>query len=140
MTIRTKTLKIDGLDVNDTSSSTSLDVKIKSNAPDLVNGGLKAGTYKFCIAAKDAYKDPDPATSNSRVCTTFDVAKTKPTIIFDQDDKGTTYVSGSTTGTTTHSEHATHTNNDLANNDVKIEYSFVSGNGNIISSGLPFTS
>ncbi len=132
--------EIDGLDANDSSGSTSLDIKIKSNAPDLVNGGLKAGTYKFCIAAKDAYKDPDPATSNSRVCTTFDVAKTQPTIIFDQDDKGTTYVSGSTTGTTTHSEHATHTNNDLANNDVKIEYSFVSGNGNIISSGLPFTS
>ena len=45
-----KNFEIDGLN-SGASSSTSLDVKIKSNAPDLVNGGLKAGTYRFCINA-----------------------------------------------------------------------------------------
>ena len=39
--------EVDGLDGNGASSSTPLNVKIKSGAPDLVNGGLKAGNYKF---------------------------------------------------------------------------------------------
>ena len=34
--------EIDGLDANNASSNTPLNVKIKSNAPDLINGGLKA--------------------------------------------------------------------------------------------------
>ncbi len=134
--------EIDGLDANNASSNTPLNVKIKSNAPDLVNGGLKAGNYKFCITAVDANGDPVDTSGNptEKVCTSFDVKKTKSTISFDTDDQGTIYVSGSTTGTTNHGEHATHTNGDITDDDVNIEYSFVSGNSSIISSGLPFTS
>ena len=77
--------EIDGLDSNSASSSTPLNVKIKSGAPDLVNGGLKAGTYKFCITAVDANGDPvdtngDPT---EKVCTSFTVDKTTPEIEFD---------------------------------------------------------
>ena len=77
--------EIDGLDSNNASSSTPLNVKIKSGAPDLVNGGLKAGEYKFCITAVDANGDPvdtngDPT---EKVCTTFTVDKTTPEIEFD---------------------------------------------------------
>ncbi len=134
--------EIDGLDSNNASISTPLNIKIKQNAPDLVNGGLKAGTYKFCITAVDdnGYPLDNAGNPSEKVCTSLEVKKTKPTITFDNDDQGTTYVSGSTTSTTTHSEHAIHTNTDIADNDVNIEYSFVSGNGNIISGGLPFTS
>ena len=45
--------EIDGLNSNNESSANSLNVKIKTNAPDLANGGLKAGTYKFCV--RDGY-------------------------------------------------------------------------------------
>ena len=41
--------EIDGLDADKASSATSLNVKIKTNAPDLSNGSLKAGSYSFCI-------------------------------------------------------------------------------------------
>ncbi|NBJ64028.1 hypothetical protein D5266_02365, partial [bacterium c-19] len=81
--------EIDGLDSNKASGNTPLDVKIKNNAPDLKNGGLKAGTYKFCIIAKDDNNDPDPVDNDTKVCTSFEVVKTEPTITFDQDDKGT---------------------------------------------------
>ncbi|MCI8851550.1 MAG: hypothetical protein HFE82_08485, partial [Erysipelotrichaceae bacterium] len=73
--------EIDGLS-SGSSSSTSLNVKIKSGAPDLVNGGLKAGTYKFCVSAIDANGDPITATSDSKVCTSFTVEKTNPSIAF----------------------------------------------------------
>ena len=137
-----KNFEIDGLDANNASSNTPLNVKIKSGAPDLVNGGLKAGSYKFCITAVDDNGYPVDKSGNptEKVCTSFTVEKTKPEITFDQNDKGTTYVSGDTTNTTTHSEHAAHTNGDSTNTDVDIEYSFVSGSSNIIVSGLPFTS
>ncbi|NBJ65420.1 hypothetical protein D5266_09575, partial [bacterium c-19] len=77
--------ELDGLNGSNASSSTSLNVKIKGDAPDLMDGGLKAGTYKFCITAVDANGDPvdtngDPT---EKVCTTFTVAKTNPTITFD---------------------------------------------------------
>ncbi len=73
--------EIDGLS-SGTSSSTSLNVKIKSGAPDLVNGGLKTGTYKFCVSAVDANGDPTTATSDSKVCTSFTVAKTNLSVAF----------------------------------------------------------
>ncbi len=132
--------EIDGLDSDNASSSTPLNVKIKNNAPDLVNGGLKAGTYKFCITAVDDNGYPTKHNSDTKVCTSFDVKKTTATITFDQDDKATTYVAGDPTNTVTHSEHATHTNGDSSGDDIDIEYSFVSGSSNIIQSGLPFTS
>ncbi len=75
--------EIDGLDSNGASSSSSLNVKIKSSAPDLVNGGLKAGSYKFCVSAKDANGDPTTATADSKVCTTFTVDQTDLTVAFD---------------------------------------------------------
>ncbi len=137
-----KNFEIEGLDVNNASSSTPLNVRIKNGAPDLVNGGLKAGTYKFCITAVDDNGYPVDKAGNptEKVCTSFDVEKATPTITFDQDDKATTYVAGDPTNTVTHSEHATHTNGDSSGDDIDIEYSFVSGSSNIIQSGLPFTS
>ena len=77
--------EVDGLDGNGTSSSTPLNVKIKSGAPDLVNGGLKAGNYKFCITAVDANGDPVDTSGNptEKVCTSFTVEKTIPEIEFD---------------------------------------------------------
>ena len=76
--------EIDGLN-SGASGSTSLDVKIKSNAPDLVNGVLKAGTYKFCINAVDANGDPVDTSGNptEKVCISFTVEKTDTTIAFD---------------------------------------------------------
>ena len=74
--------EINGLNGNGASNSTSLDVVIKSGAPDLVNGSLKAGAYKFCVSAVDANGDPTTATSDSKVCTTLNVAKTNTTIVF----------------------------------------------------------
>ncbi|MCI8851839.1 MAG: hypothetical protein HFE82_09990, partial [Erysipelotrichaceae bacterium] len=68
--------EIDGLNSSGASSSSSLNVKIKSNAPDLVNGGLKAGAYKFCVSAVDANGDPTSVTTDSKVCTSFTVEKT----------------------------------------------------------------
>ncbi len=137
-----KNFEIEGLDGNHASSSTPLNVKIKSGAPDLVNGGLKAGTYKFCITAVDDNGYPVDKAGNpaEKVCTSLTVEKTLPTITFDQDDKAITFVSGDATNTTTHSEHAKHTSEEKDADDVGIEYSFVSGSSNIISSGLPFTS
>ena len=72
--------EIDGLDTNGASSVTPLNVKIKSGAPDLVNGGLKAGDYKFCITAVDANGDPVDTSGNptEKVCTSFTVEKTTP--------------------------------------------------------------
>jgi len=77
--------EIDGLDSNNASSNTPLNVKIKSNAPDLVNNSLKAENYKFCITAVDANGDPVDTSGNptEKVCTSFTVAKTTPEIEFD---------------------------------------------------------
>lgn len=63
--------ELDGLNSSNASSSTSLNVKIKSGAPDLVNGGLKAGTYQFCINSVDANGDPVTPTSDSKVPSSF---------------------------------------------------------------------
>ena len=75
--------EVDGLNNSGASNSTSLDIKIKNNGPDLVNGGLKAGDYKFCVSAVDANGDPTAATSDSKVCTTFTVEKTSLSVAFD---------------------------------------------------------
>ncbi len=75
--------EIDGLNSSGASSSTTLKVKIKNNAPDLLNGGLKAGTYKFCVSARDANGDPVTATTDTRVCTSFTVERTKLSVTFD---------------------------------------------------------
>ena len=75
--------EIEGLDDNNASAATSLNVKIKSNAPDSLNGGLKAQDYKFCINSTDAKGRPTVPTDNSRVCVSLTVAKTNPTIVFD---------------------------------------------------------
>ena len=75
--------EIDGLDGNNASSNTSLNVKIKSSAPDLDNGGLKVGTYKFCITSTDDNGYPDTQINGkTKVCTSFNVNKTKLTIEF----------------------------------------------------------
>ncbi len=76
--------EVDGLS-SGASSSTSLNVKIKSNAPDLMNGGLKAGSYKFCITAVDVNGDPVDTNGNptQKVCTSFTVEKTSLTVAFD---------------------------------------------------------
>ncbi len=89
--------EIDGLS-SDTSSSTSLNVKIKSNAPDLVNGGLKAGAYKFCVSAVDANGDPTTATTDSKVCTSFNVAKTNLTVAFDDPNQTKKSITQATAG------------------------------------------
>ncbi|NBJ65378.1 hypothetical protein D5266_09345, partial [bacterium c-19] len=81
--------EIDGLDSEGASSDTTLYVKIKNDAPDLKNDGLKAGTYSFCINSVDANSYPETPNEDTRVCTSFEVVKTEPTITFDQDDKGT---------------------------------------------------
>ncbi len=75
--------EIDGLNSSGASTGTSLNVKIKSNGPDVVNGSLKAGNHKFCVSAVDMYGDPVPETSDSKVCTTLVVAKTNLTVSFD---------------------------------------------------------
>ncbi|NBJ64837.1 hypothetical protein D5266_06550, partial [bacterium c-19] len=74
--------EIDGLNSSSASSSTTLKVKIKNNAPDLLNGGLKAGTYKFCVSAKDANGDPATTTADTKVCTSFTVEKTDLSVAF----------------------------------------------------------
>ena len=76
--------EIDGLS-SGASSSTSLNVKIKSGAPDLANGGLKAGTYKFCITALDANGYPVDSNGNptEKVCTSITVEKINSTVTFD---------------------------------------------------------
>ncbi|NBJ63812.1 hypothetical protein D5266_01215, partial [bacterium c-19] len=117
--------EVDGLDSNNASSSTPLNVKIKTDAPDLVNGGLKAGTYKFCVSAVDANGDPTAATSNSKVCTTFTVEKTKLSVAFD--DPNTTKKS-MTDAATAWNETATAT----PNTGTKITYSKSGGYSSLI--------
>ena len=69
--------EIDGLDSNDSSNATSLEIRIKGNAPDLKEGGLKVGTYSFCIAAKDdnGYPETPSSADHTKVCTSFEVVK-----------------------------------------------------------------
>ena len=116
--------ELEGLN-NGVSSSTSLNVKIKSGAPDLVNGGLKAGTYKFCISTKDANGDPTTATSDSKVCTSFTVEKTNPTIAFDDPNQNHKSV---TDAATNWNETATAT----PNAGTKITYSVSGGDAYLI--------
>ena len=117
--------EVDGLNSSGASSSTSLNVKIKTDAPDLVNGGLKAGNYKFCVSAVDANGDPTAATSNSKVCTTFTVEKTKLSVAFD--DPNTTKKS-MTDAATAWNETATAT----PNTGTKITYSKSGGYSSLI--------
>ena len=118
--------EIDGLNSSGASSSTSLNVKIKSNAPDLVNGGLKAGAYKFCVSAVDANGDPTSVTTDSKVCTSFTVEKTNLTVAFDDSNQTKKSI---TDAATVWNETATATPN---NSDVKITYSKVGGDIGLI--------
>ena len=120
--------EIDGLDSNNASSSTPLNVKIKSGAPDLVNGGLKAGTYKFCVSAKDANGDPvdtngDPT---EKVCTSFTVEKTDLSIEFNDPTQTKKSISDAAT-----SWNETATAN--PNTGTKITYSVSGGDVSLIS-------
>jgi len=117
--------EIDGLNSQGSSNNTSLNVKIKSTAPDLSNGGLKAGTYKFCINSVDANGAPKTATTDTKVCTSFTVAKTKLNVAFD--DPNTTKKS-MTDAATAWSETATAT----PNTGVKITYSKTGGFSSLI--------
>ncbi len=117
--------EIDGL-TGGTSSATSLDVKIKSSAPDLVNGGLKAGNYKFCITAVDVNGDPMTATADSKVCTSITVEKTNLTVAFDDSNQTKKSI---TDAATVWNETATATPN---YSDVKITYSKVGGDIGLI--------
>ena len=117
--------EVDGLS-NGASSSTSLNVKIKGSAPDLVNGGLKAGVYKFCVNAKDANGDPTAATSDSKVCTSFTVEKTGLTVAFDDSNQTKKSITDAANGWI---ETATTTPN---YSDVKITYSKVGGDIGLI--------
>ncbi len=120
--------EVDGLDANGASSNTPLNVKIKSGAPDLVNGGLKTGTYKFCITAVDANGDPVDTSGNptEKVCTSFTVEKTNPTIAFD--DPSTTKKSIADAATAWN-ETATAT----PSTGTKITYSITGGDVSLIS-------
>ncbi|NBJ65305.1 cadherin repeat domain-containing protein, partial [bacterium c-19] len=118
--------EIDGLNSSGASSSTSLNVKIKSGAPDLVNGGLKAGTYKFCISAKDANGDPTTATSDTKVCTSFTVEKTDLSIAFNDPSQTKKSISDAAT-----SWNETATAN--PNTGTKITYSVSGGDVSLIS-------
>ena len=118
--------EIDGLNSSGASSSTSLNVKIKSGAPDLVNGGLKAGTYKFCVSAVDANGDPTTATSDSKVCTSLTVEKTTPTIAFNDPAQTKKSISDAAT-----SWNETVTAN--PNTGTKITYSVSGGDVSLIS-------
>ncbi|NBJ65409.1 cadherin repeat domain-containing protein, partial [bacterium c-19] len=118
--------EIDGLDSNNASSSTPLNVKIKSGAPDLVNGGLKAGTYKFCVSAKDANGYPATATSDTKVCTSFTVEKTALSIAFNDPSQTKKSISAAAT-----SWNETATAN--PNTGTKITYSVSGGDVSLIS-------
>ncbi len=118
--------EIDGLNSSGASSSTSLNVKIKSNAPDLVNGGLKAGDYKFCVSAVDANGDPTSVTTDSKVCTSFTVEKTNLTVAFDDSNQTKKSI---TDAATVWNETTTATPN---YSDVKITYSKVGGDIGLI--------
>ncbi len=119
--------EVDGLS-DGTSGSTSLNVKIKGSAPDLVNGGLKAGTYKFCVSAVDANGDPVDTSGNptEKVCTSFTIEKTNPTIAFD--DPSTTKKSIADAATAWN-ETATAT----PSTGTKITYSITGGDVSLIS-------
>ncbi|NBJ65404.1 cadherin repeat domain-containing protein, partial [bacterium c-19] len=118
--------EVDGLNSSGASSSTSLNVKIKSAAPDLVNGGLKAGTYKFCVSAKDANGDPTTATSDSKVCTSFTVEKTDLSIAFNDPTQTKKSISDAATAW---SETASAT----PSTGTKITYSVSGGDISLIS-------
>ncbi len=117
--------EVDGLS-NSASSSTSLNVKIKNNAPDLVNGGLKAGTYKFCINTVDSNDYPSTPTTSTRVCTSFTVVKTNLTISFDDPNTTKKSIQGAATAW---NETATAT----PNTGTKITYSITGGDVSLIS-------
>ena len=119
--------EIDGLDTNGASSATPLNVKIKTGAPDLVNDGLKAGTYKFCITAVDANDDPVDINGNptEKVCASFTVEKTSLTVDFDDSNTTKKSIVEATTGW---NETATANPSD----GVKITYSKVGGDIGLI--------
>ena len=120
--------EIDGLDSNNASSTTPLNVKIKSGAPDLVNGGLKAGNYKFCITAVDANGDPVDTSGNptEKVCTSFTVEKTNPTIAFNDPAQTKKSIAAAATAW---NETATAT----PSTGTKITYSVTGGDVSLIS-------
>lgn len=133
--------KINNLNSDGSSNATALNVVINNNAPALKNGSLKAGSYSFCITAKDKNGIPTTSTieNGTKVCTTLTVNKTQPTITFDNDDNGNTYIISDPVNENTHLEHAKHTNTDISANDVDIEYYYSGGTSGLIA-GLPFTS
>ncbi len=120
--------EIDGLSNSNASSVTPLNVKIKSNAPDLVNGGLKAGTYKFCINAVDANGDPLDTSGNptEKVCTSLTVEKTDTTIAFDDPNTTKKSIQGAATAW---NETATAT----PSTGTKITYSVSGGDISLIT-------
>ena len=120
--------EIDGLNSSGASSSTSLNMKIKSGAPDLVNGGLKAGNYKFCVTAVDANGDPVDTSGNptEKVCTSFTVEKTNPTIAFNDPAQTKKSIAAAATAW---NETATAT----PNTGTKITYSITGGDVSLIS-------
>ena len=122
--------EIDGLDANNASSAASLNVKIKVGGPNIYEGGLKVGEYKFCISAQDSNENPDvPNTSDqTKVCTTFKVEKPKLTITFD--DKNTTKKTV-TEAATNWNETATVTPTPTPK-DVKVTYTKVGGDIGLI--------
>ena len=70
------------------SKDGSMKVAIKSNAPDLINNSLKVGNYKFCITSTDANGAPQSQEANkTRVCASFSVNATDPTIAFDDSNQ-----------------------------------------------------
>ena len=93
-----------------------------------MNGGLKTGTYKFCITAVDANGDPVDTSGNptEKVCTSFTVEKTNPTIAFD--DPSTTKKSIADAATAWN-ETATAT----PSTGTKITYSITGGDVSLIS-------
>lgn len=122
--------EIDGLDANNASSAASLNVKIKVGGPNIYEGGLKVGEYKFCISAQDSNENPDvPNTSDqTKVCTSLTVEKPKLTIAFD--DKNTTKKTV-TEAATNWNETATVTPTPTPK-DVKVTYTKVGGDIGLI--------
>ncbi|MCI9293289.1 MAG: cadherin repeat domain-containing protein, partial [Erysipelotrichaceae bacterium] len=118
--------EIDGLNSDGASSATSLNVKIKSGAPDLVNGGLKVGTYQFCINSVDANGNPVTPTSDSKVCTSFTVEKTNLTVAFNDPNQTKKSINNASTSWY---ETATAT----PSNDAKITYTKVGGDIGMIN-------
>ena len=118
--------ELDGLNSSNASSSTSLNVKIKSGAPDLVNGGLKAGTYQFCTNSVDANGDPVTPTSDSKVCTSFTVEKINLAVAFNDPAMTTKSIANAAT---VWSETATAT----PSSGAKITYTKVGGDVGMIN-------